>query len=422
MPQSAIAPPDVDQVFVARQPILDRHRRIFGYELLFRHAVDARSAVVDGDYATAHVISDSVLAIGFDTLVGSHKAFVNVGRRLLLEGIAEILPPNRVVIELGADVEATDDVIAACRSLRRAGYSLAIDDFVLTGGTADLVPLVDFLKVDFVFAARAGARARIVPKPEGCTAALVAKKIETPDKFDAAMREGYAFFQGYFFGQPVTTEGRDVPGHQMANVRLLHALQDPHLGVDRLESLIKQDAALCYRVLRTLNSAAFALQATVHSIREALILLGCDTVRRWASVWALLTIGDHAHPELLTMALTRGRCCEALGRRVGGTVANEGFLIGACSLLDTILGRPMDVILRDLPLAPATRAALVGTENTERRLLDCAIACEQGRWDAADAAVRALGLTPSDLASAQAGAFQWTREMGRGIRASGTDA
>ena len=50
------------------------------------------------------------------------------------------------------------------------------------------------------------------------------------------------------------------------------ALHDPDLSVHQLENLIKHDAALCYRILRTVNSAAFALRMTVHSIREALVL------------------------------------------------------------------------------------------------------------------------------------------------------
>jgi EAL and modified HD-GYP domain-containing signal transduction protein len=417
-PSRAVAP-----AFVARQPILDRRRRVCGYELLFRHSADARYAAVDGDVATAIVISDSLLSIGLDTLTGGHKAFINVGRRLLLDGIPTLLPADRVVLELGADIDATDDVLAACRDLRRAGYSLAIDDFVLTEGTADLVPLVDFLKVDFVFARRAAARARIVPAAKACTAALIAKKVETIQAFDAAVREGYTLFQGFFFGQPVTTEGRKVPSHQIVNIRLLRALQEPDISVDRLEQLIKQDAELCYRVLRTLNSAAFALRATVHSIREALVLLGCDTIRRWASLWALVTIGEQAHPELVAMAMTRARCCELVGGRTGGSdAAAEGFLLGTCSLLDVILGVPMEALLGDLPLAADTRIALLGGQNAMRQVLECALACEQGQWDRAGQLARALNLDPADLAAAHVEALRWTRDLRLGMSASVTGA
>jgi c-di-GMP-related signal transduction protein len=418
MSHAPVAPQAAAQAFVARQPILDRQRRVFAYELLFRRSGSV-DETADPDVAAARVITDSMLTIGLDALAGDFKAFISVSKRLLLEGIPAILPPDRVVLELGADIEATDDVVSACRALRRAGYSLAIDDFVMTEWTAALVPLADYLKVDFAFASRAGARARIVPACEGRAAALIAKKVETRKAFDAAMHEDYALFQGFFFGQPEAAIGRHVSAEQVASINLLQALQDPNLAIDKLEQLIKQDPALCYRVLRTVNSAAFALRATVHSIREALVLLGCDAIRRWASVWTLLGLSEHAHPELITMAMTRARCCELLGGRMGGPdKAAEGFLLGMCSLLDAILGQPMDEILKGLPIDAVARAALLGEENHARRLLNCAVALERGYWVELDRLARVFKVDRMELAAVHAEALKWTRDLGRCINAN----
>jgi c-di-GMP-related signal transduction protein len=41
-------------------------------------------------------------------------------------------------------------------------------------------------------------------------------------------------------------------------------------------------------LLRTVNCAGFALpQTPVHSIKDALVLIGQDTIRRWASLWVV---------------------------------------------------------------------------------------------------------------------------------------
>jgi len=413
MASTAKSPSKGGQVFVARQPILNRERRVYGYELLFRPptpADEASHAAVD--QTAAKVISDALLAIGLDTLTDGRRAFVAVSRRLLLGGIPNVLPPDRVVLELGADVEADREVIDACQELRRAGFAIAIDDFVPNEWTADLVPLANYLKVDFPSIAEPDVRKRILGLQSETGPTLIAKRIETMDTFELAVREGYTYFQGFFFGRPLIAQGREVPGHQVANLRLMRALYDPDLTVHQLEELIKHDASLCYRILRTVNSAAYMLQVPVQSIRQALVLLGRDTVRRWASLWALAGLSENAHSELVIMSTVRGRCCELLAGRLGGEdAAGEGFLAGICSLLDAILERPMPDVLKDLPLADETRQALLGEDNQTRRLIDCVIAYENGQWDQCVHLAKLAGADPAQLPTAFAEALKWSHEL-----------
>jgi len=414
MKETANPPATSGQVFVARLPILNRERRVYGYELLFRASAVAEAGAAALDYTAARVISDALLSIGLETLTAGRRAFVGVSRRLLLDGMPSVLPPERVVLELGSDIEADREVIEACQALRNAGYQIAVDDFVPTEWTADLVPLANFLKVDFLTTdvdVRKGVeQCRVNGSP-----ILIAKSIETMDAFDQAVREGYTYFQGFFFGRPVVAEGREVPGQQMANLRLLRALHVPDLSVYQLEELIKHDASLCYRILRTVNSAAYMLQVPVQSIRQALVLLGRDTVRRWASLWSLAGLDEQGHSELVVMATVRARCCELLGATLGGEdAASEGFLIGMCSLLDAILGRPMKAVLADLPLAEETEAALLGEDNATRRMLDCVIAYEHGEWERAEQLARRAKIDPAVLPKAFANALRWSREI-RGV-------
>jgi c-di-GMP-related signal transduction protein len=412
------APPSGGQVFVARLPILNRERRVFGYELLFRPSATGSESGAALDFASARVISDALLAIGLDTLTDGRRAFVGVSRRLLLDGIPSVLPPERVVLQLAADIEADNEVVEACKKLRDAGYQLAVDDFVLTGWTADLMPIAHYLKVDFQRTdqdARKGIeKARVNGSPM-----LIAKSIETTDAFDQAMEEGYTLFQGFFFGQATVTQGREVPGHQLANLHLLRALHVPDLSVMDLENLIKHDASLCYRILRTVNSAAYMLQVPVQSIRQALVLLGRDTVRRWASLWSLAGLNEGAHSELVVMATVRARCCELLAASTGGEDAGaEGFLVGMCSLLDVILHRPMQAVLADLPLAEETEAALLGADNDTRRLLDCVIAYEKGDWATCEQLAARAKINSALLPKSYADALRWSREI-RGHNSTG---
>jgi EAL and modified HD-GYP domain-containing signal transduction protein len=409
------------QVCVARQPILDKSGRIFGYELLYRQNSSAATrAGANDDLATASVI-DGMFAVGLDVLTGGKKAFINVSRRLLLDGIPAVLPRDKVVLELGADIEADSEILAACRQLRQDGYLLAVDDFVMTAWTAELVPLAHYLKIDFLRTQDSAARLPMLAPGEGPS--LIAKKIETAEKFKEAVVGGYDLFQGFFLGKPVIKEARAVPAQHMASLRLMHALHDPDLSVHQLEELVKHDPALCFLILRTVNSAAYALRTTVQSIREALVLLGRDTVRRWASLWALAGLSQGAHGELLAMATIRARCCELLGASTGDDeAAAEGFLVGMCSVMDAILQQPMPALVASLPLPDGVRDALLGQENATRRLLDCTVAYEQGSWERCFELSQHAGVNAAVLPAAYAEALRWSNDLrqtgGATLRAS----
>lgn len=393
---------------------MDRAGRVFAYELRHREPTFmVTREVVPDDRATARVLTDALLAIGFDALTGGRPAFINVSRQFLLDGIPAGLPAASVVLNIGADVEAGTDVVAACRSLRDAGYSFAIDPFLLATGQSDLVKMASHVRVDFSDAATTADRTRALggAVPQGLT--LVATRLETAEMFHQAATEGYQYFQGNFFGRPAVKEGRAVPAHQIAQLRLLRALNNPNLGVHQLAELIKPDPAMCYRVLRAVNSAQFALQKTVSSIPDALVLLGRDTIRRWVSLWALANLGEGASPALLSAATLRGRFCELLVEQSGRDDSAEGFLLGLCSMLDAILGQPMDAIVPDLPLPEVMKAALTGADNRHSRLLRCVGAWEQGQWDEAIELSEAAGLDAQALAGAYAAALAWTTELER---------
>ncbi|HET9372765.1 MAG TPA: HDOD domain-containing protein [Vicinamibacterales bacterium] len=412
-PGAAAAPSAADQdTFVTRLPILDRQRQVVGYELLFRPLEVGARGFVAPDQTSARVISDAIVSIGLDALTSGRRAFVGISRRLLVEGIPSVLPPDQVVLELGTDVEADAEVIQACREFRRSGYEIAVDDFMLNEWTRDLIPLANYLKVDFTTVTDSGDRQAIVAARGQRGPSLIAKHVETFETFDLAVKEGFTYFQGFFFGRPVIQEARSVPTQQLGNLRLMRALHDPNISVHQLEDLIKHDAGLCYRILRTVNSAAFAQRSTIESIRQALILLGRDTVSRWAAVWVFAGLGGGTQSELVRMATVRARCCELLGQATGrDEAASEGFLVGMCSLLDVLLECSIEKVLEQLPLAPEMRGALLGEDNACRRRLECVIAYESGDWMRALELAERAQIDPLKLRSAHAEALRWVETL-----------
>jgi EAL and modified HD-GYP domain-containing signal transduction protein len=275
-----------------------------------------------------------------------------------------------------------------------------------------LVPIVDYVKMDLPSVPDIPAWIRQVnTERSGSPAALVAERVETMADYTRARDAGMTHFQGFFFGKPATQRTRRIPEAQLGYLRLMRAMRNPDLTVLQIEELIKPDAALCFRLLRTVNSAAFGLRTEVGSIREALILLGRDPVKRWVSLWAMVALSSGSHSELMLSSLVRARMCELLGQTTGDPArGEEGYLLGMCSLLDAIFDAPMDAIVAQLPLDASLRAALLGDDNPHRRMLEAVIAYERGDWQAWQPLAESAGLSLKSFATAAADALRWSNE------------
>ncbi len=399
-----------DQVFLARQPIFDRQRRVFGYELLFRaphQGLGAHEGVaMTLDEEGAAVISEAVLAFGLDTLTHGHPAFMKVSRGVLLGGLPSALPAHQVVIELPDDIDASAEVREACADLRRKGYRIALDHFTPREDIAPLVPFADYLKTDVAglveVAQRPLVELRSLKPP-----VMVATRVQTSEDFVSATRLGCVSFQGDFIGRPVMRVTKDIPANRMHYLRLFRALQNPDISPKELEELIKPDASLVYRVLRAVNSASFAQHSRVDSIRQALVLLGCGTVRQWSSLWAMSSFSQGAPDELVAMSTLRGRTCELVAAADTTGEFGDGFLLGMCSLLDAILEVPMPTVLSHLPLPEEAEIALRGHDSRSSRLLSAVIAYEHGEWDLCMSLAESAGIDRLAIPNAYGKAMQW---------------
>lgn len=296
--------------YVARQPILDAKQQVFGYELLFRDGVDNFFPAVDAD-AACRATLDSSLLIGLDVLCDGRRAFLNCTRDGLLRGLIRLLPPSSAVVEVLESVPPDAEVRAACRELKDAGYLIALDDFVPDDPRESLADLADIIKVEMKMTPLA-QQAAMVKRFGGC-ARLLAEKVETPEDFASARDLGFTYFQGYFFRRPQVLSARDVPANRLNYVRLLEAVSSPVLDVPALDRLIKAEAAVCYRLLRYMNSPAFGFRNEIHSVRHALTILGEREVRRWVRLVCTVAAAEGSSSDLLLSALVRALLRTALG-------------------------------------------------------------------------------------------------------------
>lgn len=402
---------DGSRLFLSREPVIDRRERLVGYSLRVGQSLDAaegRPPVPGADVAR---LAGAIDAESLAALSRNQLAFIRVSRDTLLGPHVLELHPRHAVLELASGLVPDERVMAACERLADSGYRFSIEDFTVDAPAAPFATMASYLKM----AASAGSasdRSRAVAC-FGTTAAVVATGVHTAAAREAAAAEGFTCFQGFAVASPpVRRNSSGLAPNQIALMRILRAVNNPNMSIGQLEDLVKHDPALCYRILRTINSAAFALRTTVTSVGQAILLLGRDTIRRWANLWIVAGLGADGHSETVAMAAIRGRLCETLASTARGPEAGgEAFLLGMCSLFEALLGQPVDDVAADLPLGPEVRDALVGTPGPMRDLLDCAIAHERGAWhESAALAVRAR-VNPRYLPGAFMEAVRWVREL-----------
>lgn len=397
-------------MYVARQPILDRERRIAGYELLFRPAAGA--GLGEPMRASATVAARVFADPAFADLLGPHPAYINVDAGFLASELLELLPPQRTVLELLETIEFTPAVVARCRELKARGYRLAADDYA--GERAALAPVLGLLDVVKVDLPRLDGREPAAIARELGAVTLLAEKVETAADCERFAAAGFRLFQGYYFARPETfvRRGRD-PAREAALQAL--ALLLSGAGERDLERAFRRQPALVTGLLRLVNSAAAGLAHPIGSLREALLYVGREPLRLWLQLLVYLGAGtaDLASDPLLQTAAVRARTMELVAPRTGAS-AERAFLLGLVSLLDAATGLTRAQLGARLSLDAELRAALETGAGTLGALLALAEALE--RDDAAALArlrARLPALGEADLDYATRSALAWAAALGQ---------
>ncbi len=398
------------QRFVARQPIFDRTQNVFGYELLFRDGLE-NCFCADPEEASKSTL-DSSLLFGLNTLCDGRRAFVNCTREVLLKDLLTLLPPDQTVAEILETVEPGDRVIAACKRLKDAGYLIALDDFAPNDPRTPLCDFADILKID-VRATKIEERAGLMRRFGNGQRKLLAEKLETPHEFRQARDMGFALFQGYFFRRPEVMMAREVPANKLHYLRLLEMVCRAELDMRELEKRIKQEAAICYRLLRYLNSPLFGFSLEIKSIRHAMAILGERELRRWIRLVVAVSAAEQKCSELILTGLARARFCELLSTRVKSE--SDLFLMGLLSVMDAVLEVQMDVLLAQVPVDKEVKAALLGQASGLRPIYQLMLANESAEWEQSSMLAKQLQLSDEEVADHWWQSLQWAQQATSGM-------
>jgi EAL and modified HD-GYP domain-containing signal transduction protein len=364
----------MNNFMVGRQPVFDADFKVRGYELLFRGGTSPRPG---GDAMTADVLVHAGLDLGLEGLVGTKLAFVNATRSFLVGDNELPLPPGQTVVEILEGVPRDDEVVAGCRRLVQAGYTLAMDDYVFSESDDPLLEFVSIIKLDVL----ALTPAELESGLKRCSALgmrPLAEKVETPEQLDACQELGFDLYQGYLLSRPEVVEGNALTPSRLTCLRIIEKLCNPATSAREIEGLVQTDAALSYRFLRAASAgAARGLYRQVRSVREGVVLLGQQRLRSWVTL--MLLADDHpGAEEQLHIAMTRARMAELMAAILKPRAADTAFTVGLVSALDLLLRANLSDVLSGLALAGELEEALVNRTGFLGRILSDVLSWELG--------------------------------------------
>lgn len=390
------------KVYVARQPIFDQKLRVCGYELLYRRSENNMFENVDDSLATADVIHNAYLVFNFRELTEGTRAFINFPQTLIEGEVPSLLPRQSLVVEVLEHVEPTEKVLQSLRSLRRQGYTIALDDFVFEEKYRPLIGLADIIKIDYQ-ATPVKQQQKLIDAL-GHRVEFLAEKIETLEEYEIAKRLGYKMFQGYFFSRPIVVHGAEVHPLRHTLIEVLKELDRPEPSFRRISAQIERSVDLSYKMLRSVNTVYQKGRRTIQSIEQAVARIGLDELKRWSYLMLLREMQTSESKELIKQSVIRGKMMELIAEDTNsGVLPFDAFITGIFSSLDVILDETMQTLIAELPVAPPVKAALLGESNGLRMLLEDVIAYER--------LTIPIHNTDSDWSQYYVDAIRWSRSL-----------
>ncbi|HPX61899.1 MAG TPA: EAL domain-containing protein [Deltaproteobacteria bacterium] len=401
-----------EKFFLGRQPILNRHQEIVGYELLFRSAEANYAVIEDYNQAIASVITHVLSTFGVEEVLGGKLGFINVQASMLLSELLELLPRQQTVLELLEFIDLDEQVIERCMELKELGFQLALDDHEFSEEHQNIYEVIDIVKIDILQTGMEDLP-RVVAGLRGSKVKILAEKVETFEQFETCMRLGFDLFQGYFFQRPTVLNKKRMDVSGMAMLKLLKQLL-AGASVNELEQTFKENPTLSYSLLRLVNSVAMALRQKIMNLRHAIVMLGTENLRRWTQLSLFISSDARgANNPLLEMAAVRGRMMEILVQQKGYSddYAEAAFMTGILSQLDVLFEISMSEIISSLNLSEDVSSALLEREGRLGQLLALVERVEATDFVAITPLLQTCRVSMDQLLEAQLESFRWRESV-----------
>ncbi|MCC5856441.1 MAG: HDOD domain-containing protein [Idiomarina sp.] len=397
--------------YIARQPILNREKKLFAYELLFRNGKSNAFPDISADVATASLIENSQLQHSVNEITDKHRAFINFTEKGLLDELPTFLPKDDIVVEVLETVTPSKEVFASLTVLKDKGYTLALDDYDFNPAWESILPIIDIIKVDL----KASTRDQVMnlfSVAQKHDIRLLAEKVETYQEFQDCLTDGFDYFQGYFFARPEIVQKRSLAPNQLIYTQLMKACSEPEIDFDTVSQLMSRDVGLTYKLMRYVNAPAIGAGRRIESLKQAVVYLGEAQIKKFVAVIAAAQLGAHKPSELVRLSVVRARMCELLAERSNVLIdADKAFITGMFSILDAILDEPLKDVVARIQLSPDISNALLERKGPLAFCLGTVMFYEKANWEKVSQVAKRLGVSEDDIPEMYLSALNWANAL-----------
>lgn len=395
--------------FIVREPLLNATQQVLGYELSWFGGEQGSGMASDDDLLELVDVAAMQLqgAEAASQLNGS-LLFLEATPALIAMNVVRKLPARNTVFRLTSADLADPETLKAAAALRQQGYGISLRgaDALKPGN-----PLLQIVShVEGRFSHEQGAAIPIAALQSGSVKAVV-RKLASWQEFDICALQGLHAFIGNLYLTPrANAEKKGLNSAQIIIIQLMEMLRQ-NADIRELEEVLKRDAALSYKLFRYINSVGFGLGAEIQSLRHAVTMLGYSPLYRWLSLLLATASTDSHAAVLMQTAIVRGRFAELAGQGIlPKNEAENLFVVGMFSLLDRLLGMPMEEVLAKIQLAEPVAQALLTRDGMYGPFLALAEACELNNGNIA-ALADALFISARQVNEAHLAALLWAQAL-----------
>lgn len=395
--------------YIARQPILDINKKTVGYELLFRDGPSNTFPAIDPEQATSRLLSDHFLSTHYATL-GNKLGFVNFPYQSLINKVPTLFPAESLVVEVLEDCSPTTELLNAIKEMAALGYKFALDDFVPSKEWKAFLPYVSIIKFDIRQISLQKAQV-FINRFARTSIQFLAEKVETYKEFEQAKKAGFELFQGYFFSKPEMIQRKSLEPSFVTVVQLLTEISHQDIDYEKVEALICKDVTLSYKLLTYVNSSSL-VSCKIQSFKQALVYLGEDKLRKFISLVSLASNHDKKPDCLYSLSIQRARYSELLIRQLDLHIEpGQAFLMGMFSLLDSLLDRPIEQIIEEIPVDENIKQALSDGTGELGQIMALIKAYELAEWDKVTRYCEEFHLDQDAISKCYDDSVKWTSDL-----------
>lgn len=369
--------------FVVKQAIKTGDNVLVGNELLFNVANELYNEKESEDYRVAETIS-TFLTQNSGKLDKSTLTFITFTPNLLFKKMPEMFKADELVIQIEDNVITHPDAFRLIQGYKKMGYQIAINDFQFLPRYFGFLEYTDYIKIN-VRDQDADAIDNILRMAKGFGKQCIATHIDRKEIYHFAQRYPFDFFEGVYVAEAGVIKAEKLHYMRSNFFQLVIAVTKEIPDVEEIEQIISRDASLTYRLLRIVNSVHFALRHKTASVKQAIMVLGIDRLKRWVYLLSFdkETEMDSSTDDVLKLALLRATfCSELVGHaREMPITKSDGYLMGMFSSMGLLVDAPMEDILKEVPLSDIIRNALLRNEGKCGILLDLVVSYECADWD-----------------------------------------